>query len=308
MTVSIDSQFDLDRLLTTAQLPALPQSAIRVLEISKDPNNGPVELAVPIESDPGLASQVLRFVNSSYFGFSREISSVKLALTLVGVRTIKNFTLWSAIFSLLPNPRSGVLDLRSLWQDSLRRALFARSVVVTLGQKEADEAFAAALLQDMALPLLAKEFPQVYDELLAGRAGGAQRLSVLERERFGWTHATAAAMLARHWNLPEELASPIENHCELEALLHSESRRPTCMAVALSSYLPPVVDRDWPEYDQFQRYFRQVLSDKTSLEDLLTLVDQDFEQFAPVMNVPAPATALVSRAIAASQPQAAPSA
>ena len=77
----------LDAIFETAQLPALPQSAIRILEVTKDPENGPAELATPIEGDPGLASQVLKFVNSSYFGFSREISSVKLAITLVGVRT-----------------------------------------------------------------------------------------------------------------------------------------------------------------------------------------------------------------------------
>ncbi|MCE9527487.1 MAG: HDOD domain-containing protein [Planctomycetales bacterium] len=118
---------DLKDLLRSAQLPALPQSAIRLLELSQDPDNGPVEFAVPIEADPGLTGQVLKFVNSSYFGFSREISSVKLAITLVGIRTIKNFALWSAVFSLMPNPRCGPFDLKSLWQDSLRRALFARN-------------------------------------------------------------------------------------------------------------------------------------------------------------------------------------
>src|SRR5918996_142175 len=140
---------DLKAMLSTAQLPALPQSAIRLLQLSKDPENGPAEFAVPIEADPGLASQVLRFVNSSYFGFSREISSVKLAITMVGIRTIKNFALWSAVFSLMPNPKCGPFDLKTLWQDSLRRALFARAVAKLLGLREAEEAFAAALLQDM---------------------------------------------------------------------------------------------------------------------------------------------------------------
>jgi len=84
---------DLKRVLMGAQLPALPQSAIRLLELSQNAENGPAEFAKPIEADPGLTGQVLRFVNSSYFGFAREISSVKLALTLVGVRTIKNFAL-----------------------------------------------------------------------------------------------------------------------------------------------------------------------------------------------------------------------
>ena len=155
MTDAAVPRLDLKQILSGAQLPALPQSAIRLLELSQDPSNGPAEFAVPIESDPGLTGQVLRFVNSSYFGFSREISSVKLAITLVGIRTIKNFALWSAVFSLMPNPKCGPFDLKSLWQDSLRRALFARAVAKILGMKEAEEPFAAALLQDMAVPILA---------------------------------------------------------------------------------------------------------------------------------------------------------
>src|SRR6185295_14254221 len=170
-------QRKLSDLLACGQLPALPQSAICLLELSQNPDNGPAEFAIPIEADPGLTGQVLKFVNSSYFGFSREINSVKLAITLVGVRTIKNFTLWSAVFSLIPNPRCGPFDLRALWQDSLRRALFARNFAKSLGMKEADEPFAAALLQDMGVPLLAKEFPNEYVELLAERRHGERRLS-----------------------------------------------------------------------------------------------------------------------------------
>jgi HD-like signal output (HDOD) protein len=166
-------------LLGSAQLPALPQSAIRLLELSQNPDNGPTEFAVPIEADPGLTGQVLKFVNSSYFGFSREISSIKLAITLVGIRTIKNFALWSAVFSLMPNPKCGPFDLKSLWQDSLRRGLFARAFGKLQGLKDAEDLFAAALLQDMAVPLLAKELPTQYVQLLEGRKGGMTRLSSL---------------------------------------------------------------------------------------------------------------------------------
>ena len=129
---------DLNQILAGAQLPALPQSAIRILELSQNPKNGPAEFAIPIEADPGLAGQVLKFVNSSYFGFAREISSVKLAITMVGIRTIKNFTLWSAVFSLMPNPKCGPFDLRTLWQDSLRRALFARAFARLLGVRDVE--------------------------------------------------------------------------------------------------------------------------------------------------------------------------
>ena len=62
---------DLDEILTASQLPALPQSALRLLQICQDEEAWATELAATIESDLGLASQVLRFANSSYFGFSR---------------------------------------------------------------------------------------------------------------------------------------------------------------------------------------------------------------------------------------------
>src|SRR5256714_14617668 len=142
----------LKELLSSAQLPALPQSAIRLLELSQNPDNGPSEFAVPIESDPGLTGQVLKFVNSSYFGFSREIASVKLAITLVGIRTIKNFSLWSVVFSLMPYPKCGPFDLKIQWQDSLPPASFARAFGMLPGLKDAEDLFAAELLQDMALP------------------------------------------------------------------------------------------------------------------------------------------------------------
>ena len=132
---------DLERILGALQLPALPQAAIRVLELSRNPHNGPAEFAAPIDSDPGLTGQVLRFVNLSYFGFVGEISTVKLAIALVGVQTVENFVLWSAVFSLIPNPKCGLLDLKCLWQDSLRRGLFAREMGTLLGIADAEELF-----------------------------------------------------------------------------------------------------------------------------------------------------------------------
>ena len=166
MTVASVADSTLKKLLSGPALPALPQSAVRVLELLKDPDCEPAVLAVPIESDPGLVSQVLRFVNSSYFGFAREISSVRTAINLVGVQTIENFVLWSAVFSSIPDPKSGNYHFRLAWYDSLKRAVFARSMAKLLQLANAEDAFCAALLQDVAVPLLVKAEPEVYFEIL----------------------------------------------------------------------------------------------------------------------------------------------
>ncbi len=164
----------------------------------------------------------------------------------MGVRTIKNFVLWNAVFSLVPNPHCGPFDLKGLWQDSLRRALFARAVAKLLGLKSPEEIFTAALLQDMAVPLLAKEFPQVYTRLLEARCQGRRRLSHLERETFGWTHGQAAGLLVRDWNLSEEFAALIEGHIGGNA----DDKTPAELAksvVALSALLPSEADPLWVE-------------------------------------------------------------
>lgn len=284
----------LDTLLAGAQLPALPQSAIRLLELSQDPDNGPAEFAVPIEADPGLTGQVLRFVNSSYFGFSREISSVKLAITLVGVRTVKNFALWSAVFSLMPNPKCGSFNLKNLWQDSLRRAIFARMMGKQLGLKDSEDLFAAALLQDMAVPLLSKEMANEYVKLIDGRDNGQRRLSDLERDRFGWTHAEAAGVMARGWSLPEQFADLVETHLDWQRWTGEEELNPGRVSVSLSGLLPAATDPTWVDQESFEQTYRLLDPGTFSpLAKLFEQVDVQYAEFAPVLKLSSPTTPLV---------------
>lgn len=282
------SSIKLEQLLAGAQLPALPQSAICLLELSQNPDNGPIEFALPIESDPGLTGQVLRFVNSSYFGFSREIASIKLAISLVGIRTIKNFALWSAVFSLMPNPKCGPFKLKSMWQDSLRRGLFARAMGKAMGmESDAEELFSAALLQDMAVPLLSKELPEEYAKLLEVRQEG-RRLSDLEQEMFGWNHAEAAGMMARSWRLPDSFAKLAETHTQLDALVENSGEEKSCLAVAISAVLPSAVDEKWyekPRFDEVYQKLRSSHSSMPSAESLLAQIDSEFEEFAPMLKL-----------------------
>lgn len=280
---------NLKDLLAGAQLPALPQSAIRLLELSQNPNNGPADFSVPIEGDPGLAGQVLRFVNSSYFGFAREISSVKLAITLVGIRTVKNFALWSAVFSLMPNPRCGPFDLRNLWVDSFRRGLFARAIAKAIGCQEVEEVFAASLLQDMAIPLLAKELPEHYVRMLTDRSEGSRRLCDVEQAEFGWNHATAGAMIARSWSLPESFAVHIENHIQCDELLKKSNADKGSLAVSLSSLLPSATDQFWPESGKLAAAYARVCGPKAMpLPNLLAQIDAEFADIGPILKLPAP--------------------
>lgn len=285
---------DLEEILASAQLPALPQTAITLLELSQDASNGPAEFARPIEADAGLMGQVLRFVNSSYFGFCKEISSVRQALALVGVRTIKNFALWSAVFSLVPDPKFGPFDLKKLWQDSLRRAVFARILGKALKLPNAEDLFAAALLQDMAIPLLLKELPQQYEGFMERQGIEKLRLSQIEQEVFGWDHAQAAAALVRNWCLPEEFAVLIERHPNFDELMDSNPPATDACCVALASFLPSCCDSEWSEKEEFVGGLNRISAiDHDSLKKIIAESDETFSEFAPLMQLPVPSKSLM---------------
>ncbi len=285
---------DLESLLNAGQLPALPQSAIALMQLSQNTSAGPPEFAKPIEADPGLMGQVLKFVNSSYFGFSREIGSVQQALTLVGTRAITNFALWNAVFSVIPNPQFGPFDLKGLWQDSLRRALLARGLGRQLKVGNAEDLFAGALLQDMAIPLLLKQLPDEYRTLIDRRQAENLRLSHLEREAFGWDHADAAAKLASAWALPAGFIKLIKNHTHLETLLEAGPAERDAACVAVASLLPSCVDDHWEEREQFEAGFQRVIDGQSvDLLELFAEVDQAAADFAPMLKLPTPKRTLL---------------
>lgn len=274
--------YELDQLVAGAQIPGLPQSAIRMLELSKDLNNGPPEYAQAIEVDPGLTGQILKFVNSSYFGFAKEITNVRHAITLLGVRTIKNFTLWSAVFSVMPNPHCGEFEVRHLWRDSLLRGLFARRIGNALNLPDVEEVFAAALLQDMALPLVVKEWPQEYAALLKERAESGTRLSTLELEKFGWHHGDAGQLMCKRWGLPDSFVDLIGRHVEFdESEPHTD---PRWAAVGISTLLPSVVDKTWDDRPRLVSAFDQ-LRGRLTIRTALADVDDDFKEFAPMLGI-----------------------
>lgn len=283
---------ELERVLSTFPLPALPESAMRLLEVARQESNGPPEFALAIESDPGLASQLLRFVNSSYFGFAGAIAHVRQAIALVGTKTVLNFVLWSAVFQSIPRPRSDRFAMSAFWIDSIRRAVAARHLAQLLQLNQSDEVFIAALLQDIAVPLLTKHWFDEYHRALWPDSQMAGRLSQRERQLWGWTHAEAGRLLLQRWGLPDQIGRWIEQHIDSERLLVDDLRQPsTCVAAA--ALLPSVLEERWYEYDLWESLWSRLEVDTLNLIAFLERVDTHVDQMAQLLRVTAPCRPLV---------------
>ena len=282
---------ELEHLFRSDILPALPHSALSIVDLANEDDFDAGRFTMAIEADPGLMGQVLRFVNSTEFQCSGQIMSVQQALTRVGARAISNFTVWNAVFSVNPNPTFGPFELKLLWRDSLRRAVFARALARSLNLETADDLFAAALLQDMAIPLLLEELPSEYDELVQRRADEGRRLSGLEQEVFGWDHADAAAMLAKRWHLPARFIEIIAQHTHIEEIIAGGEEMHGNMCVALAALLPSCRDTDWDQDEKTQfilGYEKLTRKPFDKVNELLVEVDCESATYLPLLHVELP--------------------
>jgi len=75
------------------QLPALPESAIKLEAIYHDPDSSFDDMVKVLELDPLLTADILKAANSPLYGFTREINSITQAVGLFGMGTIRGFAL-----------------------------------------------------------------------------------------------------------------------------------------------------------------------------------------------------------------------
>ena len=255
--------------------------------------NGPAEFSVPIEADPGLTGQILKFVNSSYFGFAREISSIKMAITLVGIRTIKNFALWSAVFSLVPNPRCGPFDLKVTLAGFVPPCAVRPAAGQMAGAEGIGRDFFGGLAARHGRADFGQRAPAVYIKLLesaraARLASRRSNTSIFNgptpRRRAGWPGS---------WNLPDDFAALIESHLEIEKFAARLREEPAKLAVALSALLPTIADPVWNECEMFESYYDRVVPSGPAVAEVLAQIDAEFAEFAPVMKLSTPRKSLV---------------
>ena len=207
-----DPEAELKQILDGYELPTFPAIYLEALRQVRDADSSATALADTLATDPGLTMRLLRTVNSAAFGLRSQIKSVHHAVSLLGRSSIESMLLSLASHSALPSDPTPGFDPKRFWKTAARRAATARALADASDPSGRSECFTAALLQDMALPMLSDRFGNAYAELLERWHTGDGELQVMEREQFGWDHARVAVLLCAQWSFPESIAEAISAH------------------------------------------------------------------------------------------------
>ncbi len=191
-----------DRIRSIEIVSGHPRVAIRLIELSKDPEAELEDYSALIETDAGLASRMLALVNSAWFAPTHPVQTVKRAVCTLGLGQVRVVALSHCVASLHKSIKLNREDSRAMWSASMCKAIAARLVCESLDADHAQEAFTIALLQDLGLALFSSIDQSTVTTILQDVSLDTQAVAAAEIAAFGMTHADAGARMATQLKLP----------------------------------------------------------------------------------------------------------
>jgi len=220
----------------TDNLPTLPGIAIKLLEAVRKKNPDIEEIARILSTDPPLSAKVLKIVNSSFYSLPSKITSVKHAIKLLGINSVKNLALSFSLINKFNFLGSKIIDYKGFWKDSLIGAITARLLGEKILLSFSDDIFFLGLLQNLGILTLSYCVPKQYDLVMAEVKQDNVSAHDAENQVLGFNHMEVGEFLAKSWGLPDTFYIPIGHHHYPEKLdLTREDLQATTKCLYLSS-------------------------------------------------------------------------
>jgi len=194
-------------------LPALPDTAVRLMAVINDPRSSMGDIVEAVGYDQALTSQVLKLCNSAYFGRSRTIASLEEAMLALGTLRVLQLVVSAHTNSVLARAQPGYGLLPGLlWRHSMAVALAAVLFAERLRIAATSVAFTAGLLHDIGKTVLSEHVGDAFAAIIS--LVKAETVSFCEAEKriLGFSHAEVGALIAEQWKLPETIVRCIRYH------------------------------------------------------------------------------------------------
>jgi HD-like signal output (HDOD) protein len=191
-------------------LPSPPGTWLALTKVLDDPRAGVADVGQIVRQDPAMSAKLLQVVNSSFASLSRRLGSVDEAVAYLGFETVRSLTLSVGAFKAFKP--GGQVDSRVFDRLAAHGALCAELARTLVDDRaDADNAFAAGLLQDIGQIVLAANLPEAFAANLKAAEELGEPLHQVEQAQ-GYTHAHVGAYLLGLWGLPPDVVDAVARH------------------------------------------------------------------------------------------------
>jgi HD-like signal output (HDOD) protein len=199
-------------------LVTLPEVALRIARMVDDPTSSSADIGREISRDAALTARLLRIANSSAYGHQGKIATISRAITVLGVRPVRDLTLGLTAIRTFDGIGNELVTMTSFWRHSFLCAVAAGQIAARLDNRHDDSLFVAGLLHDIGQLVLFSRAPVPARQALLMSVDSADDtgLFLCEREVMGFDHGAVGLALAQTWGMPRSLQECIEFHHEPE--------------------------------------------------------------------------------------------
>ena len=195
----------------SSALPSAPRSYTKLSALLASGDATAADAAAIVEQDIAVAAKVLQLANSAYFGRRNPVSKLREAVAYVGLDALRALILSAAVFEEFKvDPPIPGFDLDALQLHSSHVAHLAAAIATEQGIKE--DVFAAGLLHDVGLVVLAAEDRDALDTIFTRAREEHRAIDDIEREFQLCGHAEIGAHLLALWGLPHEVTDAVACH------------------------------------------------------------------------------------------------
>lgn len=191
----------LGRLGGAGALPRQPSVYAEILDVTGRADTGIPDVVAVIERDVAAVSDLLRVVNSAYFGMPSHVDSVDRAVTLIGLEMVEALAVASAVFGRTGTTAPAGVDLASVARRGLRVGTAARRIAQTerWSGETRSHAFVAGLLHEVGLLALAGARVDDLQRLERVRVTDVDARDAAEADLLGWSLCETSAVLLGTW-------------------------------------------------------------------------------------------------------------
>ena len=189
------------------EIPPMPNVMVKALSVIKNPTTGIAELAKIMQIDQAISAKTLSLVNSAFYGFRQQITSLQKALVVLGMMKAKNIIMSLALKQMMTAQGS-----RELWEHSIKCAVAAEILAKEYKVINPDDAFVIGFLHDIGKILLNSKNPLKYSKVRYLAQQDNVSLIDVEDAQFGTNHCILGALVSKKWQLPVILTNCIRYH------------------------------------------------------------------------------------------------
>jgi HD-like signal output (HDOD) protein len=200
------------KLDTITSLPVVPYNLSKLLTALENTELRAKYLAELIESDQALTLKVLQSANSPYYGTRSTISTVELAIVIMGLNSIKEIVIGMIVKKIFKSIPSYMFNLKNFWDYSVFCGSTSRLLARKMGYQKTGEAFVAGLTHDMGILIILQYFAHEYNSIEHYVGSGKFTFTEAEDYEIGANHSEIGAWLAERWRLPIPLINALRYH------------------------------------------------------------------------------------------------